>query len=336
MKVVQGGFNLDRITVTPAGQGWAKTVGFGSSYAAGPGVSPRTSPNSRGYIKSGFEVMINCERSRWNQINYLADTLGQRDTYYDASCPGDKSESIANPTNADGTTSSVGDEIAEATAGYRASTPGSGALGTGTTTVTVTIGGNDVYASGDNAFNGSVTGQMYACYQKVCVDPDGTPAATNSDGTRGLRAEDITVAAMSKNLRPIVDQLRLAAPNAKIRFISYPSVFGTGPSVACSGGSGTSAWAYTADETQYLQGLLNAMTNTQQTVLAQIRTALGLTTDQLSMVDIRTASQDHHVCQSMNKRWIAQPIGDGTTGAAGIHPNLSMFAMQAREVRGSL
>jgi hypothetical protein len=44
------------------------------------------------------------------------------------------------------------------------------------------------------------------------------------------------------------DQIRLAAPNAKIRFISYPSVFGTGSGVACSGGTGTSAWAYTTDE----------------------------------------------------------------------------------------
>ena len=168
----------------------------------------------------------------------------------------------------------------------------------------------------------------------VCIDPDGTPAATNSDGTRGLRGQDITVAAMSKNLRPIVDQLRLAAPNAKIRFISYPSVFGTGSNVACSGGSGTSEWAYTADETQYLQGLLNTMSDTTQTVLAQIRTALGLTTDQLSMVDIRTASQDHGVCEPLNQRWIAQPTGD--TSAAGIHPNLSMFALEAREVRDSL
>ena len=45
-----------------------------------------------------------------------------------------------------------------------------------------------------------------------------------------------------------IDQIRLAAPNAKIRFISYPSVFGTGSGVACSGGTGTSAWAYTTDE----------------------------------------------------------------------------------------
>ncbi|HEY3558679.1 MAG TPA: carbohydrate-binding protein [Kribbella sp.] len=336
VKVQQGGFNFDRITVTPAGTGWAKTVGFGSSYAAGPGVSTYRSPNSRGYVKSGFETMITCQRSRWNQVNYLADTLGQRDSYYDASCPGDTSGSIANPTNADGTTSSIGDEIAEATAGYRASTPGTGALGTGTTTVTVSIGGNDAYASADGAFKGSVTGQMYACYQKVCVDPDGTPAATNGDGTRGLRAEDITVAAMSKNLRPIVDQLRLAAPNAKVRFISYPSVFGAGSSVACSGGSGTSAWAYTADETQYLQELLNTLTATQQTALAQIRTALGLTTDQLTLVDVRATSQNHGVCEPVNARWIAQPAGDVTTGAAGIHPNLSMFAMEAREVRSSL
>jgi O-glycosyl hydrolase/lysophospholipase L1-like esterase len=332
--VQQGGFNLDRLTVTPAGQGWATTVGFGSSYAAGPGVSPSTSPNARGYIKSGFGQMITCERSRWNQVNYLADTLGQRDALYDASCPGDTSASIANPTNADGTTSSVGDEIAEASAGYRSSTPGSGALGTATTTVTVTIGGNDVYSSSDGAYNGSVTGQMYACYQKVCVDPDGTPAATNSDGTRGLRASDITVPAMSKNLRPIVDQIRLAAPNAKIRFISYPSVFGTGSNVACSGGTGTSAWAYTTDETQYLQGLLNTMTDTESTVIDRIRTAEGLSSAQLALVDIRSASQGHGVCQPLNQRWIAQPTGD--TSAAGIHPNLSMFALEAREVDDSL
>jgi glucosylceramidase len=332
--VQQGGFNFDRLTVTPAGQGWAKTVGFGSSYAAGPGVSPNTSPNSRGYVKSGTETMITCQRSRWNQLGYLADTLGQRDAFYDASCPGDKSGSIANPTNADGTTSSIGDELAEATAGYRSTTPGSGALGTGTTVVTVSIGGNDVYASADNAFNGSVTGQMYACYQKACVDPDGTPAATNSDGTRGLRAADLTVAAMSTNLRPIVDQIRLAAPNAKIRFLSYPSVFGAGSNVSCAGGTGTSAWEYTTAETQYLQGLLNTLADTQAAVISQIRTAEGLSAAQLDVVDLRAGSQDHGVCQPLNKRWIAQPTGD--TSAAGIHPNLSMFAMEARKVGDSL
>jgi glucosylceramidase len=331
--VTQGGFNFDRLTITPSGQGWAKTVGFGSSYAAGPGVSPNTSPNARGYIKNGIDgASISCQRSRWNTVSYLADRFGQRDAFYDASCPGDKSVSIANPTNSDGSTSSVGDEIAEATAGYHTESPGSGALGTGTTTVTVTIGGNDVYSSSDGAYTGSVTGQMYACYQKSCVDSSGVPTATNSDGTKGLRAADITVAAMTTNLRPIVDQIRTAAPNARIRFISYPSVFGTG-SVSCSGGTGAGAWNYTTTESTYLQGLLNKMTDTEATVIQQIRTAEGLTTTQLDLVDIRSASVDHGVCKPLNARWIAQPTGD--TSAAAIHPNLSMFAMEAREVSTS-
>jgi hypothetical protein len=76
------------------------------------------------------------------------------------------------------------------------------------------------------------------------------------------------------------------------------------------------------------------MTDTEETVVGQIRTALGLTTDQLSLVDIRTASQDHGVCQPLNQRWIAQSTGD--TSAAGIHPNLSMFALEARAVDNSL
>ncbi|GAA2751815.1 O-glycosyl hydrolase [Amnibacterium kyonggiense] len=333
--VQQGGFNLDRLTIVPSGQGWAKTVGFGSSYAAGPGVSPSTSPNSRGFIKNGVTgKLINCERSRWNQVNYLADRLGQRDQFYDAACPGDKSGSIANATNADGSTSSVGDEISEATNGYRTSAPGSGALGTGTSTVTVSIGGNDVYASSDGSYKGSVTGQMYACFQQACVDSSGNPTATNSDGTKGLRADDITVDAMTTNLRPIVDQILAAAPNAKIRFISYPSVFGTGSDVACSGGSGSSAWAYTADETQYLQGLLTKLTTTEQTVLNNIAAAENLSSSQLSLVDIRQDSQDHGVCEPLNQRWISQPTGD--SASAPIHPNLSMFAMEAKDVSASL
>jgi O-glycosyl hydrolase len=332
--IQQGGFNLDRITVSPAGQGWAKTVGFGSSYAAGPGVSPSTSPNARGFIKNGVTgSLITCERSRWNQINYLADRFGQRDQFYDAACPGDTSGSIANATNSDGSTSSVGDEIAEATGGYRTDSPGAGALGTGTTTVTVSIGGNDVYTSSDGTFKGSVTGQMYACYQKGCVDSSGVPTATNSDGTKGLRAADITVAAMTKNLRPIVDQIRAAAPNARIRFISYPSVFGTGTNVSCSGGSGSAAWSYTTDETQYLQGLLNKLTDTEQTVLSNIATTENLASTQLKLVDIRQDSQDHGVCQPLNQRWISQPTGD--TASAPIHPNLSMFALEARDVSTS-
>lgn len=332
--VQQGGFNFDRLTIAPSGQGWAKTVGFGSSYAAGPGVAPSTSPNARGFIKNGVTgAQINCERSRWNQVNYLADRFGQRDQFYDAACPGDTSGSIANATNSDGSTSSVGDEIAEATAGYRDTAPGSGALGTGTNTVTVSIGGNDVYASSDGAYKGSVTGQMYACFQKVCVDSSGNPTATNSDGTKGLRSADITVAAMTKNLRPIVDQILVAAPNARIRFISYPSVFGTGTNVSCSGGSGTSAWSYTTDETQYLQGLLNKLTDTEQTVLNNIATAESLSSTQLKLVDIRQDSQDHGVCQPLNQRWISQPTGD--TASAPIHPNLSMFALEAKDVSTS-
>lgn len=332
--VQQGGFNFDRLTITPAGQGWAKTVGFGSSYAAGPGVAPTTNINARGFIKNGVDgTVIACQRSRWNQVNYLADRFGQRDEFYDASCPGDISGSIANATNADGTTSSVGDEIAEASAGYRSTAPGAGALGTGTTTVTVTIGGNDVYASSDGSFKGSVVGQMYACYQKACLDASGNPAATNSDGTKGLRAADITLAALTKNFRPMVDQIRAAAPNARIRFISYPSVFGTGTNVSCSGGTGTTAWSYTAAETQYLQGLLNKLSDTEQTALDNIAAAENLPTTQLKLVDIRSDSEDHGVCEPLNQRWISQPTGD--TASAPIHPNLSMFAIEAKDVSTS-
>lgn len=333
--IQQGGLNLDRLTITPAGQGWAKTVGFGGSYADGAGVSPATSPNARGFIKNGVDgALITCERSRWNQLGYLADQLGQRDAFYDASCAKDISQSIANPTNADGSTSSVGDEIAEATGGYRSTAPGAGALGTGTSTVTVAIGENDVFTSTDGANTGSIAGQASVCATQVCLDSSGNPGATGTGGTKGLRASDITTAAVATNLRPIVDQIRAAAPNAKIRFISAPSVFGTGTNVTCSGGTGSSAWAYTADETQYLQGLYNKLTDTQQTVLGQIRTAEGLSTAQLSMVDVRSASQAHGVCAPLNQRWIAQPSGD--TSASPLDPNLSLFAVEGRAVAASL
>lgn len=333
-RVDKGGFNLDRLTVVPAGQGWATTVGLGSSYAAGPGVAPFTRPNSRGFIKNGFgSGVITCERSRWNQVNQLADRTGQRDAFYDASCPSDRSESIANSLNADGSASSIGDELAEAGSGYRSTAPGTGALGTGTTTVTVAIGGNDVYTSSDGAYSGSVTGQMYACFQAQCVDSSGQPTATGSNRTKGLRAGDITVPAVVHNLRPIVDQIRTLAPNARIRFISYPSVFGVGQ-VSCSGGDGKSAWSYGTDETSYLQGLLNTLTGTQSKALEQIRAAENLDADRLQLVDIRAASQDHNVCATPGQRWISQPTGD--TASAAIHPNRSMFAMEAEQVAGSL
>lgn len=203
--VKQGGFNLDRLVISPASQGWAQTVGFGDSFAAGLGVSPSTAPNSRGEIKNGVGGdLITCERSRWNQLNYLADQKGQRDLFYDASCPGDTSASIANATNADGTTSSIGDEIAEASAGYRSSSPGSGALGAATTTVTVSVGGNDVFTAADGTHSGSVLHEFEVCQSTTsCVDGSGDPVADPSgSGVKGLRAADITSAAMLANSVP--------------------------------------------------------------------------------------------------------------------------------------
>ncbi|MEV6288627.1 carbohydrate-binding protein [Kribbella sp. NPDC051770] len=176
VRIETGGFNLDRLTITPTGQGWAKTVNLGDNFSAGPGVTQSSSPNSRGYVKSGTTVTIKCERARWNQVQYLADTLGRRDTTYDASCPGDKSESIANATNPTGTTSTDGDEIAEAADGYSGGAPGTGALGSGTDTVTVTIGANDTYTSTDTLWSGTILGQMTACIATTtCVDSGGNP-----------------------------------------------------------------------------------------------------------------------------------------------------------------
>ena len=334
--IQQGGLNFDQLTISPAGQGWAKTVGFGDSSAAGPGVSPSTAPNERGYIKNGLDgSLITCERSRWNTLNYLADELGQRDQFYDASCPGDVSASIAGPTNADGSTSSVGDEIAEATSGYRSSAPGTGALGTGTKVVTVSIGSNDVFASADGSYQGSVSRAIQLCQATTsCVDSTGDPVADPDNGAvKGVRATDISAAAMLKNLRPIVDQIRAAAPNARIRFVGFPAEFGTG-SVSCQDPAATPTWAYSTAETGYLQGLINALDDTQKTVIRQLRHAEHLTPSQLDIVDIREASAAHNVCAPLNLRWISQPTGDFSS--APLTPTLSLFAVEEKKVAASL
>jgi len=349
--VTQGGFNLDRFTIAPSGQGWAKTVGFGSSSAAGPGIDPVTSPNSRGFIKNGYTgASITCGRSRWNQLNELADRQGLRDQFYDASCSGDISASIANPTNSDGTTSSVGDEIAEATAGYRADSPGSGALGSGTTSVTVAIGANDVYTSTDGTYGSSIYQAIDACSQTTtCVDAGGQPILI-VNGKKTVRAGDITVAAMSKNLRPIVDQILLAAPNAHIRFIGYHAALGTG-TVSCQDPASPALWSYTSAEATYLQGIINAHVDTESTVISQIRTAEGLTTAQLQFVDIRTDSAPHNMCAPLNQRWVSHPVNGptnqtiGTTSATplpdveasqALHPNLSLHSVEAADVAATL
>ncbi|WP_181136301.1 carbohydrate-binding protein [Rathayibacter sp. AY1F3] len=332
--VKKGGFNLDRLTVVPTGMGWATTVGFGSSYAAGPGVSTFTDQNARQFIKSGGVDRGACQRSRWNQVQYLADRFGQRDTFYDASCPSDTSQSIATSTG-------QGDELAEAATGYAANPwRGAGALGWGTKTVTVSVGGNDVYSGTNSAgkrYEGTVTGAMYACDRTTsCVDGNGVP---NWNGTKGgTRKGDITVAAMKANLKPIVEQILAATKkdgtsSVQIRFISYPSVFGRpGTSVSCSGAASGSdpAWSYTAAESTYLQNLLDTLTTTEASTLTAISSDLGLPAGQLRLVDIRSQSEDHGICQPQSTRWIAQPYGDSS--AAGIHPNLSMFAMEARQV----
>ncbi|WP_181408834.1 carbohydrate-binding protein [Schumannella soli] len=349
--VTQGGFNLDRFVISPSGQGWAKTVGFGSSSAAGPGIDPLTSPNSRGFIKNGYAgASIACGRSRWNQINDLADRQGLRDQFYDASCSGDISGSIANATNSDGTTSSVGDQIAEASAGYATDRPGSGALGSGTTAVTIAIGANDVYTSTDGTFGSSIYQAIDACSKTtVCVDGSGQPTAV-VNGKKTVRAGDITAAAMSRNLRPIVDQILLAAPNAQIRFIGYHAALGSG-TVSCQDPSSTPQWGFSSAETSYLQGIINAHNDVESTVIAQIRAAKGLSSAQLQFVDIRTETAAHSMCAPLNARWVAHPqngpLGQvvGTTSAsptpdgesaAALHPNLAMHAVEAVKVAATL
>ena len=105
-----------------------------------------------------------------------------------------------------------------------------GALGTGTTTVTVSVGANDVFTPADGIYQGSVSHEIDVCKATTsCLDAAGVPVADPDNGAvKGLRTGDITASAMVKNLRPVVVQIRAAALNARIRFIGFPSVFGSG------------------------------------------------------------------------------------------------------------
>lgn len=254
-------------------------VDLGDSYAAGPLIPTQTgSP-------------IACLRSTNDYGAVVSASLGTS-SFTNISCSG------ATTANMNGSQSVTGGTNA----------PQFSALNTGTTLVTLQIGGNDI----------GFTSILETCAEDSLHNPFGDPCKQQytSGGTDQLAA---AIQNLAPTIGSLLQQIHQLAPNARVLVVGYPVILPN---------SGDGCWpvvpiAY--GDVPYLRGVeleLNAMLKSEATA------------NNATYVDTYTDSIGHDACQSASNQWVMGLIP--TTSAAPFHPDQTGELHMADQVLAAL
>jgi lysophospholipase L1-like esterase len=243
-----------------AGAGAANYVALGDSYAAGPLIPNPVLP-------------LGCLKSDHNYPHLAAPGIGL--TLRDASCSGATTTDMTNPQNVepDGP-----------------NPPQFNSLDTGTTVVSLTIGGNDIGFS--EVVESCIT---YNPFSSPCKDK-------YASGGKDQLAERIE--ATAPKVAAVLQGIHSRSPVAKIYVVNYPAIFPE---------TGSGCWPQmpvSFSDAPYLRATeqrLNSMLATQAS-------ANGAT-----LVNWYQASIGHDACKGTSTRWV-EPLVPGEL-AAPIHPN---------------
>jgi lysophospholipase L1-like esterase len=244
--------------------GHPRYVSLGDSYTAGPLIPDLTgSP-------------VGCARSTRNYPSLVAAATGAA-SFTDVSCQG-----------ADTTNMTMPESVPLGT-----NPPQDNALSTGTTLVTLQIGGNNI-----NFINIVIN-----CTTLSFTDPFGAPCKAHytAHGTDQLKA---AVAATAPKVAADLRGIHARAPNARVLVVGYPVILPN---------SGNGCWPavpVASGDVPYLRGVeqeLNAML------------AAEAAASRAAYVDTYTPSIGHDVCQRTGVKWVEGLVP--TSPAAPFHPN---------------
>jgi lysophospholipase L1-like esterase len=243
-----------------AGARAANYVSLGDSYAAGPLIPNPVLP-------------LGCLKSDHNYPHLAAPGIGL--TLRDASCSGATTTDMTNPQNVDPDGPNP---------------PQFNSLDTGTTVVSLTIGGNDI----------GFSEVVESC---ITYNPFSSPCKNKyASGGKDQLAERIE--ATAPKVAAVLQGIHSRSPAAKIYVVNYPAIFPE---------TGSGCWPQmpiSFTDAPYLRATeqrLNSMLATQAS-------ASGAT-----LVNWYQASIGHDACKGTSTRWV-EPLVPGTL-AAPIHPN---------------
>ena len=260
-----------------ADSGSGAYVALGDSYAAGAGVPGQS---------AGL-----CLRSDHNYGHLVASALGSS-SYTDVTCSAAKIKDITS---------------AQYDAFIRVNDPQLNAVNTGTSLVTLGIGGNDLGTS-----SLGIADVIATCVAGAVVDPFGTPCH-NYYGHKYFNWSDWAweygddtlvdrINAAAPQLADTLQQIHAKAPNAKVLVVGYPEVLPEDAST-CAGRQ-----PVTVGDVSYLHGILGKVNS----MLADTSAANGAT-----FVDTTAATKGHDVCS--DDRWIEGALPGQP--AVPFHPN---------------
>ena len=252
-------------------------VSLGDSYAAGPLI-----PFQSGGL---------CLRSSSDYASLTASALGYSLT--DASCSGATTVEMTQ---------------AQTDLGITINAPQLNSLTSGTSLVTLAIGGNDI----------GFVNIIETCAAESLTNPSGDPCTAHytSGGTDRLLAD---VAATGPKVAAVLGEIRRLSPHAAVYVVGYPDILpeyndGCWPIVPIAYG-----------DVAYLRQTekeLNAM-------LAAEAAANGAT-----YVDTYTPTIGHDVCQAVGTKWIEGLVP--TSPAAPFHPNALGEAAMAKALESAI
>ncbi|WP_250303032.1 SGNH/GDSL hydrolase family protein [Streptomyces sp. A 4/2] len=238
-------------------------VALGDSMASGPLVPPATGP-------------LACGRSARNYAHLLAARL-KVDAFRDVTCGGARTGDLTAPQQL----SVLGAEAGTVP-------PQFDALSTGTTLVTLTVGGNDA----------GLVGVAGNC---VRLTPFGT-RCEDAYVQDGVDQEAVRIDALGPELAAVLDTIRERSPRARVLVTGYGAYLRPGgcwPVVPVLGG-----------DADWLQGSIDRMNR----VIAAQSAAHGA-----EYVDVRTPGKGHDACGAPGVKWIEGFVP--TAPAAPLHPN---------------
>ncbi|HEX4790228.1 MAG TPA: SGNH/GDSL hydrolase family protein [Actinospica sp.] len=252
-------------------------VALGDSYTSGPLI-----PNQSGGL---------CLRSDHNYASLTASAIGASLT--DASCSG------ATTVNMAGDQTDLGITINQ---------PQLDSVTSGTSLVTLGIGGNDI----------GFINIIETCAEESLTNPFGSPCTAHytSGGTDQLAA---AVAATGPKVAAVLAQIRQRAPHAAVYVVGYPDILpeysdGCWPLVPLAYGD----VSYLRRTEKELNGMLAAEAS-----------AYGA-----KYVDTYTPTIGHDVCQAPGMKWIEGLVP--TAAAAPFHPNVLGEAAMSRALEAAI
>ncbi len=250
-------------------------VALGDSYTAGP-LIPDLAGSPAG-----------CARSSHNYPSLVAAAIGAS-SFKDVSCQGADTTNMAHP-----------EPVPLGT-----NPPEFNALTTGTSLVTVQIGGNDI----------NFIDIVINCTARSFLNPFGSPCKSyyTSGGTDQLAK---AVAQTAPKVAAVLQGIHKRAPNARVLLVGYPAILPV---------TGNGCWPLVPiahGDVPYLRGIeikLNKM-------LASQAASNGAT-----YVDTYTASIGHDACQSPGAKWVEGLVP--TSPGAPFHPNARGEEGMAKQV----